>query len=196
MTTLEGRAAYELWADTYPAIAHNPLMRVEQEIVALLLARLRAERALDVGTGPGRYVPVLQATGASVVGLDFSLAMLAHGTGWRVCAADIAESGEARPKGGARMLRRPANSKSQRFFQDLIIPRGFVVGMQVKVRVGVDQAGQERGAGKIDDARIGGRLHVGAWSDALNPLAPDQHDPIVVDRQVGAVEDARRLEQD
>ena len=86
MTTLEGRAAYELWADTYPAIAHNPLMRVEQEIVALLLARLRAERALDVGTGSGRYVPVLQGTGASVVGLDFSLAMLAHGTGRRVCA--------------------------------------------------------------------------------------------------------------
>jgi malonyl-CoA O-methyltransferase len=86
MTTLEGRAAYELWADTYPAVAHNPLMRVEQEIVEPLLTQLRATRALDVGTGSGRYLPVLRATGATVVGVDFSLAMLAHGSGRRVCA--------------------------------------------------------------------------------------------------------------
>src|SRR5262245_55602811 len=86
MTTLEGRAAYELWADTYPAVAHNPLMRVEQDIVEPLLGQLRASRALDLGTGSGRYVPVLQAIGATVVGVDFSMAMLAHGQGHRVCA--------------------------------------------------------------------------------------------------------------
>ncbi len=86
MRTLEGRAAYEFWADTYPAVAHNPLMRVEQEIVEPLLGQLRATRALDVGTGSGRYVPVLQSTGAAVVGVDFSLAMLARGSGRRVCA--------------------------------------------------------------------------------------------------------------
>src|SRR5262249_34372671 len=85
MTTLEGRAAYELWADTYPAVAHNPLSRVEQQIVEPLLRQLRASRALDVGTGSGRYVPVLQSTGATVVGIDFSLAMLAQGNGRRVC---------------------------------------------------------------------------------------------------------------
>ena len=72
------RAAYELWADTYPAIAHNPLMRVEQEVVQPLLAQCRARRALDVGTGSGRYLPLLTSSGAStVVGVDFSLAMLA-----------------------------------------------------------------------------------------------------------------------
>ena len=66
--------AYELWADTYAPVAHNPLMRVEQEVVEPLLAHLRSTRALDVGTGSGRYVPLLQATGAAVVlGLDFSL---------------------------------------------------------------------------------------------------------------------------
>jgi len=86
MTTLEGRAAYELWADTYPAVAHNPLMRLEQEIVEPLLGQLRVARALDVGTGSGRYLSVLQSTVAAVVGVDFSLAMLAHGTGRRVCA--------------------------------------------------------------------------------------------------------------
>jgi malonyl-CoA O-methyltransferase len=77
---LPPRAAYELWADTYPAIAHNPLMRAEQEVVEPLLAQCRARRALDVGTGSGRYLPLLASSGAStVVGVDFSLAMLARG---------------------------------------------------------------------------------------------------------------------
>jgi len=71
--------AYELWAPTYPPIAHNPLMRVEQKVVETLLRGLRVKRALDVGTGSGRYVPLLAATGAAVVaGVDFSMAMLAQ----------------------------------------------------------------------------------------------------------------------
>ena len=75
--TLSAHDAYELWAETYPPVAHNPLMRVEQDVVEPLLAHLRSTRALDVGTGSGRYLPLLRATGASVVlGLDFSLAML------------------------------------------------------------------------------------------------------------------------
>jgi SAM-dependent methyltransferase len=87
--TLPALAAYELWADTYPPVAHNPLMRVEQEVVAPLLAQRRAARALDVGTGSGRYVPLLQATGATTVcGVDFSLAMLKRGAAGRgrICA--------------------------------------------------------------------------------------------------------------
>jgi malonyl-CoA O-methyltransferase len=80
--TLSTHDAYELWAETYPPVAHNPLMRVEQDVVEPLLAHLRSTRALDVGTGSGRYVPLLQATGAAVVlGLDFSLAMLTRGAG-------------------------------------------------------------------------------------------------------------------
>jgi malonyl-CoA O-methyltransferase len=84
---LTAREAYELWAETYPPVAHNPLMRVEQETVEPLLAHLRSTRALDVGTGSGRYVPLLKATGASVVlGLDFSLTMLGRGSEpGRVC---------------------------------------------------------------------------------------------------------------
>ena len=75
--TLSAHDAYELWAETYPPVAHNPLMRVEQEVVEPLLAHIRPRRALDVGSGSGRYLPVLQAAGASVViGVDFSLAML------------------------------------------------------------------------------------------------------------------------
>lgn len=84
---LSPRAAYEIWADTYPAVAHNPLMRIEQEVVEPLIAHLRAKRALDVGSGSGRYLPLLESTGASIVpGLDFSLAMLTRSTGRaRVC---------------------------------------------------------------------------------------------------------------
>jgi malonyl-CoA O-methyltransferase len=87
VTLRSPRAAYELWADTYPAFAHNPLMRIEQEIVEPLLAHLSAKRALDVGSGSGRYLPLLESTGASIVpGLDFSLAMLARSAGRaRVC---------------------------------------------------------------------------------------------------------------
>jgi malonyl-CoA O-methyltransferase len=84
---LPARDAYELWAESYPPVAHNPLMRVEQDVVEPLLARIRATRALDVGTGSGRYLPLLRATGASaVVGVDFSLAMLRRGAAaGRVC---------------------------------------------------------------------------------------------------------------
>jgi len=71
--------AYELWADTYPPVAHNPLMRLEQEIVEPLLLHIRATRALDVGTGSGRYLPLLESIGAAAFGLDFSLAMLRRG---------------------------------------------------------------------------------------------------------------------
>jgi malonyl-CoA O-methyltransferase len=77
---LETRAAYEMWAGTYPAVAHNPLMRAEQAVVEPLLTRLPARRALDVGTGSGRYLPILAASRASlVVGIDFSRAMLTSG---------------------------------------------------------------------------------------------------------------------
>ena len=86
---LPAREAYELWAETYPPVAHNPLMRVEQEVVEPLLAHIRATRALDVGSGSGRYVPLLKVAGASTVfAVDFSLAMLSRaGTGsGRICA--------------------------------------------------------------------------------------------------------------
>jgi malonyl-CoA O-methyltransferase len=74
------RTAYELWAPTYPPVAHNPLMRAEQAVMETLLRGLRVRRALDVGTGSGRYLPLLAATGASVVvGVDFSMAMLGQG---------------------------------------------------------------------------------------------------------------------
>jgi malonyl-CoA O-methyltransferase len=78
MSSLE---AYALWAEHYPPWAHNPLMRAEGDAVAPIIASIRATKALDVGTGSGRYVPIIAATGARlVVGVDLSMAMLT----WRV----------------------------------------------------------------------------------------------------------------
>jgi malonyl-CoA O-methyltransferase len=85
-TMLPAREAYERWADTYPAEAHNPLMQVEQSIVARILAHIPSRRTLDVGTGSGRYLPILAESSASVTGVDLSMAMLRRGEGRRICA--------------------------------------------------------------------------------------------------------------
>ena len=74
------RATYDLWAATYPPFAHNPVMRAEQSIVEPLLRRLGPRRALDVGTGSGRYLDLLAGLARSVVGIDFSLGMLRAGS--------------------------------------------------------------------------------------------------------------------
>jgi len=83
------RATYDTWADTYPSVAHNPLMRLEQEIVESILMTLRPSRALDVGTGSGRYLEVLARSDATrVVGVDFSMAMLRRAPSHGLICAD------------------------------------------------------------------------------------------------------------
>jgi malonyl-CoA O-methyltransferase len=83
------RALYDRWAPLYPPVAHNALMRAEEDAVVPQL-RCRADaRALDAGAGTGRYTSRLHAAGAAlVVSLDWSPAMLRHQTGGgaRVCA--------------------------------------------------------------------------------------------------------------
>jgi malonyl-CoA O-methyltransferase len=80
---LPPREGYAVWADTYPPRPHNRLMAVEQEIVEPIIRSVAPKRALDVGTGTGRYLTLLNAAGAGfVVGLDLSLPMLQH----RQCA--------------------------------------------------------------------------------------------------------------
>ena len=77
---LEG---YAVWADTYPPRPHNRLIAAEQEIVQPIIRSVSPRRALDVGTGTGRYLTLLRAAGARlVVGVDMSLPMLEH----RQCA--------------------------------------------------------------------------------------------------------------
>jgi malonyl-CoA O-methyltransferase len=79
---LPARQAYALWADAYPPTPHNPLMHAEQAVMAPVICSTSPARALDVGTGSGRYMSLLAATGARlVVGVDFSLPMLTRASG-------------------------------------------------------------------------------------------------------------------
>jgi SAM-dependent methyltransferase len=76
---LPAEEAYALWADTYPPWPHNPLMEAEQSVVGPMLTSAQPRRGLDVGTGTGRNLALLQSAGARlVVGVDLSMAMLAH----------------------------------------------------------------------------------------------------------------------
>jgi malonyl-CoA O-methyltransferase len=70
--------AYAAWAPSYPPYAHNALMEVEQASLLALLPPVAGRRVLDAGCGTGRYVQLLDALGARVVGIDLSAAMVAH----------------------------------------------------------------------------------------------------------------------
>lgn len=77
---LEPRAAYALWAPSYPARAHNPVMQAEQRaLLALMPASLRGQTVLDAGCGSGRYMlHALRRGAARVTGVDLSPHMLAR----------------------------------------------------------------------------------------------------------------------
>jgi malonyl-CoA O-methyltransferase len=73
---------YARWAPTYPPYPHNPVMAAEAAIVAGMFNAVRPRRALDVGTGTGRNLHLLAASGARLaVGVDLSESMLRHGSG-------------------------------------------------------------------------------------------------------------------
>ncbi len=79
MSALANEAAYDLWAESYPPLPHNPLMRAEQAAVLGLLPDVAGLRALDLACGSGRYGLLLQEGGAAfVVGSDLSAGMLSR----------------------------------------------------------------------------------------------------------------------
>lgn len=80
---------YAQWAPVYPARPHNGLMQVEAQTVASLMRGVTARRAVDLGTGTGRNLPLLRDAGARLaVGLDLSMPMLEQAPRHerRVCA--------------------------------------------------------------------------------------------------------------
>lgn len=79
MSAWANEAAYDLWAEAYPPLPHNPLMRAEQAAVLSLWPDVAGRCALDLACGSGRYGLLLQQRGAAwVVGCDLSAGMLAH----------------------------------------------------------------------------------------------------------------------
>ena len=78
--TLASLDAYALWAATYPPIAHNRLMQVEQAAMLDLLPPLADRDVLDLACGSGRYTQIARDRSARrVIGLDNSVPMLRVG---------------------------------------------------------------------------------------------------------------------
>jgi ubiquinone/menaquinone biosynthesis C-methylase UbiE len=82
-------AAYERWARIYPPIAHNPLMRVEQQAMLEAWPDVVGCRVLDLACGSGRYSRLLLEAGAAeVIAVDFCMPMLRQvAVSHRVCAS-------------------------------------------------------------------------------------------------------------
>jgi malonyl-CoA O-methyltransferase len=79
MSALANAEAYDLWAESYPPLPHNALMRTEQAALLGLWPDVTGRRALDLACGSGRYGLLLKQRGAAlVVGCDLSQPMLAR----------------------------------------------------------------------------------------------------------------------
>lgn len=70
--------AYALWAASYPAHAHNPVMQAEERaMLGLMPVTLQGRTVLDAGCGSGRYIlHALRRGAASITGVDLSPEML------------------------------------------------------------------------------------------------------------------------
>lgn len=77
MQVLEPLDAYALWAPTYAAEAHTPLMRIEERAMRDLIPDVRRRAVLDAACGTGRYLRELESRGAAIAcGVDLSHTML------------------------------------------------------------------------------------------------------------------------
>ncbi len=81
---------YDCWAESYPPVPHNPLMRAEQQLMRTLCPAMGGRRVLDLACGSGRYARLAAAAGAaSVLALDRSPQMLRQVTGATVVQASM-----------------------------------------------------------------------------------------------------------
>jgi len=77
---LDPQEGYALWAASYPAHAHNPVMQAEERaMLDLLPDDLAGRTVLDVGCGSGRYLRHALHRGAALaIGIEPSAPMLAR----------------------------------------------------------------------------------------------------------------------
>lgn len=77
-SVLASTEAYARWAASYPANAHNALMRAEEAAMLVLLPPMHGATVLDLACGSGRYARIAAERGAArVIGTDNSPHMLA-----------------------------------------------------------------------------------------------------------------------
>ena len=105
--------------------------------------------------------------------------------------AEIADGGEAGHQRGAQVIDGAGGAQGEAFVRDLIVPRRFVVGVEQDVGVAFDQAGEQGGAGEVDDLGVGG-VDGGGGSGGLDAVAADADGPAFVGSL--AIEDAGGLE--
>jgi malonyl-CoA O-methyltransferase len=72
---LSTREGYDRWSSIYDG-EDNPLIAMEEPVVAELLGEVRGLEIADIGCGTGRHTLQLAAAGAHVTALDFSQGML------------------------------------------------------------------------------------------------------------------------
>lgn len=70
--------AYRAWAESYDT-ALNPLLALEERLLAGILGSVASGRVIDAGCGTGRWMARLARQGAAVIGFDSSGPMLAIG---------------------------------------------------------------------------------------------------------------------
>jgi len=77
-TLLPAQEAYTLWASTYDQTP-NPLLALEERLLAPILSSFTHCDIVDLGCGTGRWLQRLEATSPrSLIGIDSSAAMLAE----------------------------------------------------------------------------------------------------------------------
>src|SRR5919109_5419578 len=70
------REGYDLWAEIYDE-EDNPLIALETIQFRSLLGDVRGLTVADIGCGTGRHALAMAEAGATVIGVDFSMGMLA-----------------------------------------------------------------------------------------------------------------------
>ena len=90
-----------------------------------------------------------------------------------------------------QMIDRAGGAQCETFVGHLIVPRGFVVGVEENVRVAFDQAWHEGGARKIDHLGAG-CIDAGGWTGSFDTRSVDANGPAFV--RFGAVEHSGRAE--
>ena len=102
----------------------------------------------------------------------------------------VAQRGEALLQRPPRRNRGPRCAQRERGVQDVgvVSPLRGIFALQENVRVGIDEAGQDRGFRQVNHSRAGGNLRGRRIANTLDAIAVDD-DHLIVPRLVGLAVD-------